>query len=141
MAANMSLEFTGEFVIALATPSWSPDGQPFPNIRRRLFSKRKIRLDEARHVFLKHNQLPERWAAIGRRANISVKAKPALAPRAAFSGCQLWDSMPLQPSAFLLFWSGKRKNTRSRGLTKSVRMPVSSSNLPCLVISCLCIFP
>jgi len=49
---------------AFAELSWSEDGQPFSTRFDDVYFSRESGLAETRHVFLQHNQLDSRWAAL-----------------------------------------------------------------------------
>ena len=44
--------------------SWSDDGQPFSTYFGDVYFSRESGLEETRHVFLQHNDLDQRWAAL-----------------------------------------------------------------------------
>ncbi|WP_285258903.1 bifunctional tRNA (5-methylaminomethyl-2-thiouridine)(34)-methyltransferase MnmD/FAD-dependent 5-carboxymethylaminomethyl-2-thiouridine(34) oxidoreductase MnmC [Halopseudomonas bauzanensis] len=49
---------------SFADLSWSADGQPFSTQFGDVYFSRESGLEETRHVFLQHNNLPQRWAAL-----------------------------------------------------------------------------
>ena len=49
---------------SFAELSWSDDGQPFSTHFGDVYFSRDSGLDETRHVFLQHNDLDQRWAAL-----------------------------------------------------------------------------
>lgn len=50
--------------IELASLDWDADGQPLSSVFGDVYFSKANGLEETRHVFLQHNQLPERWAAL-----------------------------------------------------------------------------
>ena len=50
--------------VELASLDWDADGQPRSSVFGDVYFSKANGLEETRHVFLKHNQLPERWAAL-----------------------------------------------------------------------------
>lgn len=47
-----------------ATLNWDAEGQPVSSVFGDVYFSKANGLEETRHVFLQHNQLPERWAAL-----------------------------------------------------------------------------
>ncbi len=90
-----------------ATLSWSADGQPFSEQFGDVYFSSVSGLDEARHVFLKHNQLPERWAALAPGGHFCIAETGFGTGRSFLAACQLWDQCA-PPSAFLHFVSTEK---------------------------------
>jgi tRNA 5-methylaminomethyl-2-thiouridine biosynthesis bifunctional protein len=51
--------------LELASLEWDTEGQPLSSQFGDVYFSKANGLEETRHVFLKHNQLSERWAALG----------------------------------------------------------------------------
>ena len=47
-----------------ASLNWDPEGQPVSSVFGDVYFSKANGLEETRHVFLNHNQLPERWATL-----------------------------------------------------------------------------
>jgi tRNA 5-methylaminomethyl-2-thiouridine biosynthesis bifunctional protein len=58
--------------VELASLDWDADGQPLSSVFGDVYFSKANGLEETRHVFLKHNQLPERWAALGDSAHFTI---------------------------------------------------------------------
>ncbi len=63
-----------ENTFTLASLEWDADGQPLSSAFGDVYFSKANGLEETRHVFLKHNQLPERWAAL-RESNTFIIAE------------------------------------------------------------------
>lgn len=57
---------------SFAELSWSDDGQPFSTHFGDVYFSRESGLDETRHVFLQHNELDQRWAALPPGASFCI---------------------------------------------------------------------
>jgi len=58
--------------VELASLDWDADGQPLSSVFGDVYFSKTNGLEETRHVFLKHNQLPERWVALGDTAHFTI---------------------------------------------------------------------
>jgi tRNA 5-methylaminomethyl-2-thiouridine biosynthesis bifunctional protein len=58
--------------IELASLNWDADGQPLSSVFGDVYFSKANGLEETRHVFLKHNQLPERWAALADSSHFTI---------------------------------------------------------------------
>ncbi len=58
--------------IELASLDWDADGQPLSSVFGDVYFSKANGLEETRHVFLKHNQLPERWAALAETSHFAI---------------------------------------------------------------------
>jgi tRNA 5-methylaminomethyl-2-thiouridine biosynthesis bifunctional protein len=58
--------------VELASLDWDADGQPLSSVFGDVYFSKANGLEETRHVFLKHNQLPERWAALGDSTHFTI---------------------------------------------------------------------
>lgn len=52
--------------------SWDSNGQPFSQHFDDIYFSRHSGIDESRHVFIEHNHLPRRWAALGQDAQFII---------------------------------------------------------------------
>lgn len=55
-----------------ATLDWDAEGQPISSIFGDVYFSKANGLEETRHVFLKHNQLPERWPALPANSHFTL---------------------------------------------------------------------
>ncbi len=58
--------------VELASLEWDTDGQPLSSVFGDVYFSKANGLEETRHVFLKHNQLPERWAALAGASHFTI---------------------------------------------------------------------
>ncbi len=58
--------------IELASLDWDADGQPLSSVFGDVYFSTASGLEETRHVFLRHNQLPERWAALAETSHFTI---------------------------------------------------------------------
>ncbi len=58
--------------VELASLDWDADGQPLSSVFGDVYFSKANGLEETRHVFLKHNQLPERWAALAENNHFTI---------------------------------------------------------------------
>lgn len=58
--------------IELASLDWDADGQPLSSVFGDVYFSKANGLEETRHVFLKHNQLPERWATLADSSHFTI---------------------------------------------------------------------
>lgn len=58
--------------IELASLDWDADGQPLSSVFGDVYFSKANGLEETRHVFLKHNQLQERWAALADSSHFTI---------------------------------------------------------------------
>lgn len=55
-----------------ASLNWDSEGQPVSSIFGDVYFSKANGLEETRHVFLHHNQLPERWAALSETSHFTI---------------------------------------------------------------------
>ena len=60
------------YSIELASLHWDAEGQPVSSVFGDVYFSTASGLEETRHVFLKHNQLPERWAALAETSHFTI---------------------------------------------------------------------
>lgn len=84
--------------------SWSADGQPFSEQFDEVYFSSEAGLDEARQVFLQHNNLPERWTALPEVGHFCIGETGFGTGRSFLVAWQLWDQCA-PASAFLHFVS------------------------------------
>jgi tRNA 5-methylaminomethyl-2-thiouridine biosynthesis bifunctional protein len=58
--------------LELASLNWDAEGQPVSSVFGDVYFSTASGLEETRHVFLKHNQLPERWAALAETSHFTI---------------------------------------------------------------------
>lgn len=93
--------------LPFASLCWSADGQPFSEQFNDVYFSRETGLDEARHVFLQHNHLPERWAALPDGGHFCIGETGFGTGRSFLAAWQLWDQCA-PASAFLHFVSSEK---------------------------------
>lgn len=71
--------------------SWADDGQPFSRQFDDVYFSRESGLDEARYVFLQHNQLQARWARLGSQAHFCIGETGFGTGLNFLAAWQLWD--------------------------------------------------
>ncbi|MFO7704824.1 MAG: bifunctional tRNA (5-methylaminomethyl-2-thiouridine)(34)-methyltransferase MnmD/FAD-dependent 5-carboxymethylaminomethyl-2-thiouridine(34) oxidoreductase MnmC, partial [Halopseudomonas sp.] len=91
----------------LARLSWSADGQPFSEQFDDVYFSSESGLDEARHVFLQHNHLAERWTALPKAGHFCIGEIGFGTGRSFLAAWQLWDQCA-PASAFLHFVSTEK---------------------------------
>ncbi|WP_339649251.1 bifunctional tRNA (5-methylaminomethyl-2-thiouridine)(34)-methyltransferase MnmD/FAD-dependent 5-carboxymethylaminomethyl-2-thiouridine(34) oxidoreductase MnmC [Halopseudomonas pelagia] len=87
--------------------SWSADGQPFSEQFDDVYFSSVSALEEARHVFLQHNNLPERWATLADGDHFCIGETGFGTGRSFLAAWQLWDQCAPK-SAFLHFVSSEQ---------------------------------
>lgn len=90
-----------------ASLSWSADGQPFSEQFDDVYFSSVAGLEEARHVFLQHNRLPERWTELKEGEHFCIAETGFGTGRNFLVAWQLWDRCAPE-SAFLHFVSGEK---------------------------------
>lgn len=78
---------------SLADLSWSADGQPFSTQFGDVYFSRESGLEETRHVFLHHNDLPQRWAALPPGARFCICETGFGTGLNFLCAWQLWDQL------------------------------------------------
>lgn len=58
--------------IELASLNWDAEGQPVSRVFGDVYFSKANGLEETRHVFLHHNQLPARWAALAETSHFTI---------------------------------------------------------------------
>lgn len=104
-----------------ATISWSADGQPFSQLFDDVYFSSETGLDEARHVFLHHNHLPERWAALPDGGHFCIGETGFGTGRSFLAAWQLWDQSA-SPSAFLHYVSCEKYPLSAADLQRAHRL-------------------
>lgn len=87
--------------------SWSADGQPSSEQFDDMYFSSESGLDEARHVFLAHNHLAERWKALPQAGHFCIGETGFGTGRSFLVAWQLWDQCA-PASAFLHFISTEK---------------------------------
>jgi tRNA 5-methylaminomethyl-2-thiouridine biosynthesis bifunctional protein len=104
-----------------ATLSWSADGQPFSEQFDDVYFSSESGLDEAWHVFLLHNQLPQRWADLPEGGHFCIGETGFGTGRSFLAAWQLWDQCA-PASAFLHFVSCEKYPLSACDLKRAQRL-------------------
>ena len=72
--------------------TWMDGDQPFSTLFDDVYFSRDSGLDETRHVFLLHNQLAERWAALEAGAHFCIAETGFGTGLNLLAAWQLWDT-------------------------------------------------
>lgn len=78
---------------SFAELDWTEDGQPFSSHFDDVYFSRDSGLAETRHVFLQHNQLEQRWAALSSGAHFCIAETGFGTGLNFLCAWQLWDQL------------------------------------------------
>ncbi len=74
-----------------ATLTWDTDGQPVSREYGDVYFSRSSGIEETHHVFLKHNQLPNRWTMLGEHQPFTIAETGFGTGLNFFVTCDLWQ--------------------------------------------------
>lgn len=100
---------------------WADDGQPFSSHFGDLYFSRESGLEESRHVFLQHNQLPARWRQLATEAHFCIAETGFGTGLNFLSAWQLWDDCA-PPGARLHFVSCEKFPLRVTDLQRALAL-------------------